>query len=199
VAKARALWGFSRTVVLWNSDPKRFLQARRGRGSFCWFRARPMRGGDLVLMHDNIPHSIDALPVLVEEARRAGAGLRDPSDWIDRGSTRRRDGTKDDRATRNPLFWERLVRRETGPRATRSHAGWPGVTASTISSARDCVPPRARGATSRRSSRRSADSYAGRALSRRGLRVRTLLQVPLHRFGLVRRLNRALILATIRT
>src|SRR5262249_29851148 len=31
-----------------------------------------------------------------------------------------------------------------------------------------------------------------------GVRVRTLLQVPLHRFGVVRRLNRALILATLR-
>jgi len=153
VAKLVRLWGFSRTVVLWNSDPKDFSR-RDGGEVICWFRARPMRGGDLVLMHDNIPHSIDALPVLVEESARAGAGLRDAL-RLDRSGIHAAKGWGR-RMTERPaiLYFGNDWFAEN---RTSSHqiARWLArVTASTISSARDCVPPRARGATSRRSSRR---------------------------------------------
>jgi peptidoglycan-N-acetylglucosamine deacetylase len=90
VAKLMRLWGSSRTVVLWNSDPKDFSRSDAGE-VIDWFRARPLRGGDLVLMHDNVPHSIDALPVLIKEAHERGLDFVTPSDWIGRMSTRRRD------------------------------------------------------------------------------------------------------------
>lgn len=87
-AKLLRLWGSSRTVVLWNADPRDFARSEPGE-VLGWFRDRPLRGGDLVLMHDNVPHSIEALPELIEESRRRGLDFTTPSDWIGPMPTRR--------------------------------------------------------------------------------------------------------------
>lgn len=70
-AKLAAIWGAGKAVVLWNVDPKDYAcrgpeEVRRH------FDARPLRGGDVVLMHDTYRHAADVLPDLVEEARRRG-------------------------------------------------------------------------------------------------------------------------------
>jgi peptidoglycan/xylan/chitin deacetylase (PgdA/CDA1 family)/glycosyltransferase involved in cell wall biosynthesis len=76
------LWRDGQTVVLWNADPKDY--SRRDPDEVrAWFRERPLRGGDLVLMHDNVPHAIDVLPTLIDEARAAGLQFTTPPRWID--------------------------------------------------------------------------------------------------------------------
>jgi peptidoglycan/xylan/chitin deacetylase (PgdA/CDA1 family) len=88
-SKLFRLWGASRTVVLWNADPKDYSRSDAAE-VLGWFGARPLRGGDIVLMHDNIPHSIDALPVLIEGAHERGLVFATPTDWIGRQRSERR-------------------------------------------------------------------------------------------------------------
>lgn len=65
------LWLFRQTIVLWNVDPKDFLQTS-AEDVVKWFQSRPLRGGDVVLLHDSVPHTVAALPFIVAEALRAG-------------------------------------------------------------------------------------------------------------------------------
>jgi peptidoglycan/xylan/chitin deacetylase (PgdA/CDA1 family) len=65
------LWLDGQTVVLWSVDPKDF--ACRSAGEVRdWFEAHPLRGGDVVLLHDNVPHAAAALPDLVRSVREQG-------------------------------------------------------------------------------------------------------------------------------
>jgi peptidoglycan/xylan/chitin deacetylase (PgdA/CDA1 family) len=69
--KLLRLWWAGQTIVLWNVDPKDYAcqcveEVRR------WFQNRPLRGGDVVLMHDNLPHAGMVLPELIESARGRG-------------------------------------------------------------------------------------------------------------------------------
>lgn len=80
-AKLWSLWRNGQTVVLWNADPKDFAcptaeDVRR------WFRQRPPRGGDLILMHDNCPHAPEVLPELAAECRARGLTFTTIDQWI---------------------------------------------------------------------------------------------------------------------
>lgn len=82
VSKLWRLWWEGQTVVLWNVDPKDFSKRAPGE-IYAGFQEYPLRGGDLVLMHDNVPHAIDVLPPLIDEARGRGLSFTTPSHWID--------------------------------------------------------------------------------------------------------------------
>ena len=76
------LWREGQTVVLWNADPKDYTRGAPGEVR-AWFREHPLRGGDMVLMHDKVSHAIDVLPSLIDEARGRGLTFTTPSHWID--------------------------------------------------------------------------------------------------------------------
>jgi peptidoglycan/xylan/chitin deacetylase (PgdA/CDA1 family) len=70
-AKLWRLWLSGQTVVLWNVDPQDC--ARQSADELgAWFAAHPLRGGDIVLLHDDMPHAIRVLPEVIAEARRRG-------------------------------------------------------------------------------------------------------------------------------
>ena len=86
-AKLLALWSERQSIVLWNADPKDF--ACRDPGEVAeYFAARPLRGGDLVLLHDTAPHAAAALPDLVAAARRNGLGFATVDAWTGRRAMR---------------------------------------------------------------------------------------------------------------
>jgi peptidoglycan/xylan/chitin deacetylase (PgdA/CDA1 family) len=75
------LWGARQTVVLWDTDPKDYA-----RGSAAevreWLRQHPLRGGNVVLLHDNHPYAAEVLPDLVEAARRSGLRFTTIPEWL---------------------------------------------------------------------------------------------------------------------
>ncbi len=79
--KLSRLWGARQTVVLWNVDPKDFARTT-AREVHDWFEARALRGGDLVLLHDRVPHAIEIIPNLVERARASGLTFATVADWL---------------------------------------------------------------------------------------------------------------------
>jgi peptidoglycan-N-acetylglucosamine deacetylase len=74
------LWRAGLTTVLWNVDPKDYGRADPDelRG---WFRDRPLRGADLVLLHDARPHSVPVLPDLIDRARAGGLDFTTVEAW----------------------------------------------------------------------------------------------------------------------
>jgi peptidoglycan/xylan/chitin deacetylase (PgdA/CDA1 family) len=80
VGKCWRLWRCKQTIVLWNVDPKDF--ACRTSGELRdWFRRHPVRGGDIVLLHDNQPHAGEALCELIESTRERGLTFTTPEAW----------------------------------------------------------------------------------------------------------------------
>jgi peptidoglycan-N-acetylglucosamine deacetylase len=79
-AKLAASWAYGFSVILWNVDPKDYAQPH-GEAVLRSFGVRPLRGGDLVLLHDNCPHSAAILPSLALEARKHGLVFVTPSHW----------------------------------------------------------------------------------------------------------------------
>jgi len=79
-AKLWRLWRAGQTVVLWNVDPKDFARGSPGE-LLDWFRARPPEGGDVVLMHDNIPLAAAVLPELVAAVRDRGLDFTTVERW----------------------------------------------------------------------------------------------------------------------
>jgi peptidoglycan-N-acetylglucosamine deacetylase len=76
-AKLAGLWLAGQTVVLWNLDPKDF--ARRSPEELAgWFARHPLRGGELVLMHDNHPYAAGAIPLLAAQAVARGLSFYPP-------------------------------------------------------------------------------------------------------------------------
>ena len=71
IGKLLRLWGAGQTVVLWNVDPKDYacesVEDLRG-----WFQQHPLKAGDVVLMHDSLPHASAVLPEIIESARARG-------------------------------------------------------------------------------------------------------------------------------
>ncbi|MDA1017441.1 MAG: polysaccharide deacetylase family protein [Planctomycetota bacterium] len=65
------VWRMSKSIVLWNNDPKDFAC-----GSSYELRAklsrRPIEPGNIVLMHDNQPFSGDVLSETISHAKRRG-------------------------------------------------------------------------------------------------------------------------------
>jgi peptidoglycan/xylan/chitin deacetylase (PgdA/CDA1 family) len=79
--KLARLWALGQTVVLWNRDPKDFACASASVLSD-WFRRQPLQGGDLVLLHDNYPHAVAALPELIDDVRGRGLEFATVADWL---------------------------------------------------------------------------------------------------------------------
>jgi peptidoglycan/xylan/chitin deacetylase (PgdA/CDA1 family) len=79
-AKLWGLWRAGQTVVLWNVDPKDYARQFPDE-ILTWFRKRPLRGGDLVLMHDRLPHAVAVLPSLIANAREQGLTFSTPDQW----------------------------------------------------------------------------------------------------------------------
>lgn len=74
------LWRDGLTTVLWNVDPKDYKTASADELRE-WFRARELKAGDIVLLHDTHPHAIQALPELVSSARGGGLGFTRVGSW----------------------------------------------------------------------------------------------------------------------
>ena len=75
------LWRARQTVVLWNVNPKDYACATAKEVSD-WFGARTLRGGDVILLHDRIPHAIEIVPHLVKETHASGLTFSTVSDWL---------------------------------------------------------------------------------------------------------------------
>ncbi len=80
LAKLIRLLGAGQTVVLWNVDPRDF-EAADGAELARRLRERPVRAGDLVLLHDSCPLAATALPGLVADAGARGLRFKLVSDW----------------------------------------------------------------------------------------------------------------------
>jgi peptidoglycan-N-acetylglucosamine deacetylase len=79
-AKILRLWAAGQRIVLWSADPRDGSVA--GVGDLRrWFQDRPLRGGDIVLFHDDAPYTRDFLPELVSDARQAGIAFRSLSSF----------------------------------------------------------------------------------------------------------------------
>jgi len=77
-------WALQQTIVLWNRDPKDF--ARRSADDLTgYFEACPVQGGDVVLLHDNQPYAIAALPRIVAGIHGQKLSLATPGSWFARG------------------------------------------------------------------------------------------------------------------
>jgi peptidoglycan/xylan/chitin deacetylase (PgdA/CDA1 family) len=82
-AKLWKLWRTGHAVVLWNVDPRDFACGSSA-DLRAWFDQHPLRGGDLVLLHDVCPHAADALPGIIEQARRSGLKFTTAATWAGR-------------------------------------------------------------------------------------------------------------------
>jgi peptidoglycan-N-acetylglucosamine deacetylase len=81
VGKLWRLWRARQTIVLWDADPKDY--SRRFSGEVWeWFRGHPLRGGNVVLLHDNHPHAAAVLPDLVKAARQSGLRFTTIQEWL---------------------------------------------------------------------------------------------------------------------
>lgn len=65
LAKLLHLWRAGQSVVLWNVDPKDCSGASTAE-ILSWFQAHRIRRGDIVLMHDDMPHGAAIVPQLVQ-------------------------------------------------------------------------------------------------------------------------------------
>jgi peptidoglycan/xylan/chitin deacetylase (PgdA/CDA1 family) len=74
-------WANGMKVILWNRDPKDYTR-RHAHQVRAWFRAHPLRGGDIVLLHDNQPFAAEVVPELVQTARAAGLSFATIRDWV---------------------------------------------------------------------------------------------------------------------
>ena len=70
-SKLMKLWRQGQTVVLWNADPKDFRCTSADELS-AWFKRHPLHAGDIVLLHDHVPHIASVLRDVVTEARARG-------------------------------------------------------------------------------------------------------------------------------
>jgi peptidoglycan/xylan/chitin deacetylase (PgdA/CDA1 family) len=71
VRKMLRLWAADQSIVLWSADPKDY--ARQSADEVAeYIRSNPLRGGDIVLMHDNLPHAAAVLPILLASAAKDG-------------------------------------------------------------------------------------------------------------------------------
>jgi peptidoglycan/xylan/chitin deacetylase (PgdA/CDA1 family) len=77
-------WMCRQTVALWNQDPKDY--ACRSPGDLtAFFDAHPARGGSIVLLHDNQPHAVDALPAIVAGIRARDLSFTTLDGWLSMG------------------------------------------------------------------------------------------------------------------
>ena len=74
------VWALRQTIVLWNVDPKDYVQTSAMQ-VIDWFAARSLRGGDIVLMHDRLPHTVEAVPAIMAGARLLGLQFGNLEHW----------------------------------------------------------------------------------------------------------------------
>ena len=80
-AKMWHLWKAGQSVVLWNVDPKDF-ECKSPRELTDRLNNRTLAGGDVVLLHDTVPHAIDALPELLGSSRGRGLSFINAHSWV---------------------------------------------------------------------------------------------------------------------
>jgi peptidoglycan/xylan/chitin deacetylase (PgdA/CDA1 family) len=80
-AKLVRLWRAGQTVVLWNVDPKDY-SCQSPQEVRDWFDRHPLGGGDLVLLHDNVPYAGGMLTDLIHATRRRGLNFVTPEQWV---------------------------------------------------------------------------------------------------------------------
>lgn len=81
LAKLWGLWRAGQTVVLWNVEPKDYARASADEVR-AWFDEHPLRGGDVVVMHDNRPQGVAAVAHIIASARCRGLGLTTVASWL---------------------------------------------------------------------------------------------------------------------
>jgi peptidoglycan/xylan/chitin deacetylase (PgdA/CDA1 family) len=69
------LWFAGLRVVLWNVDPRDFAACSADE-LLNTFAVRPLRGGDIVLLHDDSAATAEALPRIIECTRAAGLDFK---------------------------------------------------------------------------------------------------------------------------
>jgi peptidoglycan/xylan/chitin deacetylase (PgdA/CDA1 family) len=84
ILKLCSLWRMKLSIVLWNRDPKDFA-CKSEIEIADWLRRRPLRRGDLVLLHDNAAHTAGALPAVITAASAAGLSFVTVDAWVRRG------------------------------------------------------------------------------------------------------------------
>jgi peptidoglycan-N-acetylglucosamine deacetylase len=75
------LWASGHTVVLWSTDPRDYATASAD-ALGAYFERHPLRGGDIVLLHDTHPHAAAVLPKLVASAQARGLSFGRIPDWV---------------------------------------------------------------------------------------------------------------------
>ena len=70
VRKTRALWRLRQSIVLWNVDPRDYQMASVETAR-SWAREYQPAGGDVVLLHDNVPYGNEIVRTLIAERREA--------------------------------------------------------------------------------------------------------------------------------
>jgi peptidoglycan/xylan/chitin deacetylase (PgdA/CDA1 family) len=78
--KMLALRRLGMTVMLWNVDPRDYKAASAAAVSE-WFDAHPLKGGDVVLLHDAKPHAAGAIAHIAKQVRERGLEFTRPLDW----------------------------------------------------------------------------------------------------------------------
>jgi peptidoglycan-N-acetylglucosamine deacetylase len=81
--KLAGLWALRQTVVLWNVDPRDYRR-RSPEEVVGWLRRHSFAGGDIVLLHDNLPNAAGAIPGIAATVRRAGLSFAPVSTWVPR-------------------------------------------------------------------------------------------------------------------
>lgn len=78
--KLLALWKIKQTLVFWNVDPKDFAckSTDEVRANL---KRKPIRGGDIILMHDNVPFGVELIPEIAAEVKQAGLRFTTPNAW----------------------------------------------------------------------------------------------------------------------
>jgi peptidoglycan-N-acetylglucosamine deacetylase len=79
--KLAGLWGLRQTVVLWNRDPRDYA-CQSARELENWFSSSVLRGGDIVLLHDNRPFAADVLSGVIRRVRAQGLDFATLNDWL---------------------------------------------------------------------------------------------------------------------
>jgi peptidoglycan/xylan/chitin deacetylase (PgdA/CDA1 family) len=69
--KLLRLWMAKKKIVLWNVDPKDYA-CQSADELLAWFQNHPLSAGDVVLMHDRLPHASAAIPHLAAVAKQRG-------------------------------------------------------------------------------------------------------------------------------
>jgi glycosyltransferase involved in cell wall biosynthesis/peptidoglycan/xylan/chitin deacetylase (PgdA/CDA1 family) len=69
--KLLRLWMAKRKIVLWNVDPKDYA-CRSSEELLAWFQQHPLSGGDVILLHDRLPHASAVIPHLAAAAKERG-------------------------------------------------------------------------------------------------------------------------------